>query len=193
MPVSWHAMLQRLGYWSGGDAETGFTAAGSGAFFGAGSFFGEGEYPCVAARLKQAAKDPIMVKFIGDYNRLINLDHVRKLEIRSRSGGTRLDVTWTDGKREKFRRLSEEFAESIEHLLRDQVAQRTQGGNEAHHRAENAKIPAAEAITSGEPAAEEVNFKGRNEAHHHVEKTEASVAEAIASEDPATDEVKVSE
>jgi len=133
-----------------------FAAAGSGAFFAAGSFLGEGEYPCVAARLKQAAKDPIMVKFIGDYNRLINLDHVRKLEVRSRPGGTRLDVTWADGKREKFKRLSEEFAESIEHLLHEQVAQQTQEGNEAYHRAENAKIPAAEAIASGEPATDEV-------------------------------------
>jgi hypothetical protein len=97
-----------------------------------------------------------MVKFIGDYNRLINLDHVRKLEIRSRSGGTRLDVTWTDGKREKFKRLSEEFAESIEHLLRDQVAQRTQGGNEAHHHAEKTEASVAEAIASGEPATDEV-------------------------------------
>jgi hypothetical protein len=133
-----------------------------------------------------------MVKFIGDYNRLINLDHVRKLEIRSRSGGTRLDVTWTDGKREKFKRLSEEFAESLEHLLGEQEAQRTQE-NEAHHHAEKTEASVAEAIASGEPATEEVNFQERNEAHGHAEKTETSAVEAIASGESAADEVKVSE
>ena len=103
-----------------------------------------------------------MVKFIGDYKRLINLDHVRKLEISSRPGGMRLDVTWADGRHEKFKRLSEELVESIELLLREQVAPRMdtmhQGGNEAHaHHSEKAEATATEAIASGGTAADEAN------------------------------------
>jgi hypothetical protein len=135
----------------------------------------------------------MMVKFIGDDKRLINLDHVRKLEISSRSEGKRLDVTWADGRREKFKRLSEELVESIERLLHEPVAQRMdtmhQGGNEAHHHSEKNEASVAETIASEDTATDEVSSQGGNEARHHSEKTEAPVAETIASEDTATDEV----
>ena len=122
-----------------------------------------------------------MVKFIGDYTRLINLDHVRKLEISSRSEGARLNVTWVDGGREKFKRLSEEFVESIERLLCKSVAQPVgtmdQGGNEAlaHHHSE---APVGEAIASGDTATDEVS----SEVHHHSEMTEVPIMEATPSE-----------
>jgi hypothetical protein len=88
-----------------------------------------------------------MVKFVGDYKRLINLDHVRKLEISSRYGGMRLDVTWADGRREKFKRLSEAFVESIERFVDEQAAQRMdtmQGEDEAHF--EEAEARATETV-----------------------------------------------